>query len=195
MQLSYQMLILLPFLVVGALTGVRRGWRREAFTTFGLLLTLVFFGTQQRTGVLGELFNRLVQAFGWFFSTLLGTDFQTFPVVDPNNPSVFQIIGFIVFFILSYAMGNSFGDGKNVSRLGALAGGILGIVNVFLVGSQVFSFIYQYRPSAFGDQSVIILTPGDGTADTLRNYLPTIFAVLFIFLLLYMLFRLPKTRQ
>ncbi len=195
MQLSYQFLLILPFLVIGALSGIRQGWRSEVLTTAGLLITLIFFGTPERTSQLGALFNRLVQAFGSFFSTLLNADIQTRAVVDPANPTWFQVVGFALFVIMSYVVGGAISNPKYVSRLGAIMGGILGIVNVFLVGSQVFSFLNQYRPGLFGQGGVIILTPGDGTADTLRDYIPTIFAVLFIFLLVYMLLRLPKTRQ
>jgi hypothetical protein len=194
MQLSYQLLILLPFLVLGALTGLRRGWRAEAITTFGLLLILIFFGTPQRIRQLAVVFNQIVLAFGSFFSALLDTDLQTRALVDPANPSVFRIISFVVLVILAYIAGSAFAGPRTASSLGALVGGIVGVVNAFLVGSQVFSLLNQYYPTMFGERSTIIITPGDGAADALRGYLPTIFAVLFLFLLIYLLLRSPRTR-
>ncbi len=195
MQLSYQLLILFPFLVLGALTGLRRGWRAEAVTTFGLLLTLIFFATPQRTSQLGVVFNRIVLAFGSFFSALLDTDLQTPVLVQPDEPGAFQIIGFILLVILAYAAGGAFAGPRVVSSLGSLVGGILGVINAFLVGSQVFSLLSQYYPTLFGEESIIIITPGDAAAETLRSYLPTIFAILFLFLLVYLLLRSARARQ
>lgn len=195
MQLSYQLLILFPFLVLGALTGLRRGWRAESVTTFGLLLTLIFFATPQRTSQLGIVFNRIVLAFGSFFSALLDTDLQTPALVDPTNPGIFQIIGFVLLVIMAYAAGGAFAGPRIGSSLSSLVGGILGVINAFLVGSQVFGLLDQYYPGLFDQENAIIITPGDGAVETFRAYLPTIFAILFLFLLVYLLLRSARARQ
>jgi hypothetical protein len=195
MTLSYQLLLLIPFLVLGALSGLRRGGRREAITTFGLILVLLFFGNAQGAGVLGDLFNRIVQAFAVFLSVLLDTDLQGRNFVNPNTPGLSQIVWFLFFVLLAYAAGGAFGETKYVSRLAALVGGILGVINAFLVGSQLFTLINQNWPGWFARQDVIVLTPDTGPTGTLRDYLPTIFAILFILWIAYLFLRLPRTRQ
>jgi hypothetical protein len=194
MTISYQMLLIFPFLLIGALYGARRGWREEAITTAGLLFALIFFGNPERTGLLGQLINRIVQAFASFFSTLLGTDLEAQPLIAADNPGNFQLIGYILVVILAYIVGGALGERRNMTRSGRIMGAVLGGINVFLVGSQLFSFINQYYPNFFNRQSVIQVTPDSGV-DVLRGYLPSVFALLFILLLVILFLRLPKIRQ
>lgn len=194
MTISYQLLLIFPFLVIGALYGARRGWREEAITTVGLLLALIFFGNPERTGLLGELINRIVQAFASFFGTLIGTDLEATPLIANDNPGNFQLIGYILVVILAYIIGGALGERKNMGRGGRSLGAILGAINVFLVGSQLASFINQYFPNFFNRQSTITVTPAAG-ANVLRGYLPSVFALLFILLLIILFLRLPKIRQ
>lgn len=193
MIISYQLLLLFPFLLIGVLYGTRRGWREEAITTVGLLMALIFFGNPDRTGLLGQLINRIVQAFASFFGTLLGTDLQATPLIS-ENPGNFQIIGYILVVVLAYIIGGALGERKNLGRGGHALGGILGAINVFLVGSQLASFINQYFPNFFNRESTITVTPATGE-NVLRGYLPSIFALLFILLLVILFLRLPKIRQ
>lgn len=194
MTISYQLLLIFPFLVIGAIYGSRRGWREEAITTVGLLAALIFFGNPDRTGLLGQLINRIVQAFASFFNTLLGTDVQAQRLIATDNPSTFQLIGYIFFVVMAYLAGGVLGSRKGMTRLGKFMGSILGAINVFLVGSQLFSFINQYLPDLFDQESTIVLSPAGG-ANVLRGYLPSIFALLFILLLVILFVRLPKIRQ
>lgn len=193
MIISYQLLLLVPFLLIGALYGARRGWREEAITTVGLLMALIFFGNADRTGLLGQLINRIVQAFASFFGTLLGTDLEATPLIS-DNPGNFQIIGYILVVILAYIIGGALGERRNLGRGGKALGSILGAINVFLVGSQLASFINQYFPNFFNRESTITVTPATGE-NVLRGYLPSIFALLFILLLVILFLRLPKMRQ
>ena len=194
MTISYQVLVLFPFLLIGAMFGARRGWREELITTLGLLLALIFFGNPDRTGLLGDLINRIVQAFASFFSTLFGTELTAVPLVQSDNPGTFQLIGFMLVVLLAYIIGGALGERRNMTRLGVLMGFILGGVNVFLVGSQLTSFINQYFPAFFNQERMITVTPAGGV-NVLRGYLPSIFALLFILLLVILFLRLPKIRQ
>ncbi len=194
MTISYQILLIAPFVIIGALIGFRRGWREEAITTVGLLLALVFFGSVDRTSLLGELINRIVLAFASFFSTLLGTDLQATPLIAEENPTTFQLIGFILVVLLAYLVGGALGERRNMTTLGRVMGAILGGINVILVGSQLFSLINQRNPEFFNNQTTIEVTPAGG-ANVLQNYLPSVFALLFILLLVILFLRLPKIRQ
>jgi hypothetical protein len=194
MTISYQLLLIFPFLLLGAMFGARRGWREEAITTAGLLFALIFFGNPERTGLLGQLINRVVQAFASFFSTLLGTDLQAQTLISTENPGTFQIVGYILVVILAYVVGGALGERRNLARLGRLMGAILGAINVFLVGSQLFTFVNQYFPNFFNQESTIQVTPDSGV-NVLRGYLPSVFALLFILLLVILFLRLPKMRQ
>lgn len=194
MTISYQLLLIFPFLLLGALYGVRRGWREEAITTAGLLFALIFFGNADRTSLLGQLINRVVQAFASFFSTLLGADLQAQQLIATDNPGTFQIIGYLFVVILAYVIGGALGERRNITRLGRMMGAILGAINVFLVGSQLFSFVNQYFPNFFNRESTILVTPDNGV-NVLRGYLPSVFTLLFILLLVILFLRLPKIRQ
>jgi hypothetical protein len=187
-------LLILPFLLLGAMYGARRGWREEAITTAGLLFALIFFGNPERTGLLGQLINRVVEAFASFFSTLLGTDLQAQTLISTDNPGTFQIVGYVLVVILAYVVGGALGERRNMARLGRIMGAILGAINVFLVGSQLFSFVNQYFPNFFDRESTIQVTPDNGI-NVLRGYLPSVFALLFILLLVILFLRLPKIRQ
>lgn len=194
MTISYQLLLIFPFLLIGTFVGFRRGWREEAITTAGLLFALIFFGNASRTSLLGTLVNRVVNAFAQFFSTLLGTELDPVPLVAADNPGTFQILGYIGVVILAYLVGGVLGDRRNLTRLGRMMGGLFGAINVFLVGSQLFSFINEYFPDFFNRQSTINVTPDSGV-NVLRGYLPSVFALLFILLLVILFLRLPKIRS
>jgi hypothetical protein len=58
----------------------------------------------------------------------------------------------------------------------------------------VFGYIQSFLPSAFDQQSTIIITPSQDE-NLLRGYLPSIFAILLILLLIVIFLRLPKMRQ
>ncbi|WP_026370132.1 hypothetical protein [Kallotenue papyrolyticum] len=194
MTISYQVLLIAPFVIIGALYGFRRGWREEAITTVGLLLALIFFGSTDRASLLGQLINRIVAAFASFFGTLLGTDLQATPLIAEDNPTTFQMIGFILVAILVYIIGSALGERRNMAAAGRLMGAVLGGINVILVGAQLFSMINQRNPEFFDTQTTIEVTPATGV-NVLQNYLPSVFALLFILLLIILFLRLPKMRQ
>lgn len=192
-SLSYQMLLALPFMIAGMVYGWRRGWREEALTTGALLVALILFG-ERLSDNLGTLVNRIVQAFALFFGTLFGGDIESRQLVTDSNESFFRAVGFIVSVVLAYLLGGVLGARRSLGRGGRLMGTVLGLVNVFLVASQVFAYIARFLPSSFQQQGQITLTP-DPDAAILRGYLPSIFALLLILLLIVVFLRLPKIRE
>lgn len=194
LQLTWQLLLTLPFLVAGVLYGWRRGWREEAITTVVLLGALLFFGNNRLADILGSLVNRIVQAFALFFSALFGLNIAAHELVTENNAGLFRFIGFIILVMLAYVIGSALGLREGVGRAGRLLGAVLGGLNVFLVASQLWSYLQRFLPSIFERESTITITP-DSDANLLRGYLPSIFAILLILLLIIVFLRLPKIRQ
>lgn len=194
LQLTWQLLLTLPFLIIGGFYGWRRGWREEGITLIGLLGALLFFGSASRAGLLGTLVNRIAQAFGLFFSTLLGRDITSSQVVNDGNRGVFQFVGFVVFVALAYIIGGALGQRGGLNAGGRALGAFLGLVNVFVIASQAFGFIRDRLPSVFQREGSILISP-DTDAVAIRNALPTIFALLLIVLLIVVFLRLPKIRQ
>ncbi|CAA9321437.1 MAG: hypothetical protein AVDCRST_MAG93-5764 [uncultured Chloroflexia bacterium] len=180
-------------MIAGLVYGWRRGWREEALTTGALLVALIMFG-ERLSDNLGALVNRIVQAFALFFGALFGGDIEARQLITETNESVFRAIGFIVSVFLAYLLGGVLGARRSLGRGGRLMGAVLGLVNVFLVASQVFAYIARFLPSAFQQEGQITLTP-DPQATILRGYLPSIFALLLILLLIVVFLRLPKLRE
>ncbi len=194
LTLTWQLLLSLPFLVAGMLYGWRRGWREEAITTVVLLGALLFFGSNRLADTLGVLVNRVVQAFALFFSALFGGEIAPRDLVTENNLGLFRFVGFLVFIALGYLIGGALGQRTGITRTGRLLGSVLGILNVFLIASQLWSYLQRFLPDAFQRESSIRVTP-DPEGVVLRSYLPSIFALLLILLLIVVFLRLPKMRQ
>ena len=193
LQLTYQLLLTLPFMVAGIVAGWRRGWREEALTTGALLVALILFG-ERLADTMGLLVNRIVQAFALFFSTLFGGEIATRELVTDTNQELFRFIGFLVSVFLAYLLGGVLGARRSLSRGGRLLGAVLGAVNVFLVSSQIFGYVQRFLPAVFQQEGEITLTP-DPNAILLRSYLPSIFTLLLILLLIVIFLRLPKIRE
>ena len=193
LRLTYQLLLTLPFLIAGIVYGWRRGWREEGLTTISLLFALILFG-EQLADNMANLINRIVRAFALFFSALFGGGIETQELVTDTNQSLFRFVGFLVLAFMAYLVGGVLGARRTVGRGGKLLGALLGAGNVFLVASQVFGYIANYLPDTFQQEGQITLTP-DPTASVFRGYLPAIFALLFIVLLIVIFLRLPKIRE
>ncbi len=192
-NLSYQMLLALPFMIAGLAYGWRRGWREEALTTGALLVALIIFG-ERLSDNLGTLVNRVVQAFALFFGALFGGEIESRQLITDTNEGFFRSVGFIISVFLAYLLGGVLGARRSLGRGGRIVGAVLGLVNVFLVASQVFAYIARFLPTSFQQEGQIILTP-DPEATILRGYLPSIFALLLILLLIVVFIRLPKIRE
>jgi hypothetical protein len=194
LRLTYQLLLTVPFLIVGTLYGWRRGWREEAITAVGLLVALLFFGNSRLADSLGSLVNRIVQAFALFFSTIFGGEVAARELVTDTNQGLFRFAGFVIFVVMAYLVGGALGQRTALGRRGRLLGSLLGGLNVFLIASQAFGYVQRFFPSAFERESTIYIVPDQDT-NVLRGYLPSIFALLFILLLIIVFLRLPKIRQ
>jgi hypothetical protein len=194
MTIPLQLWLLLPFAVFGLIAGWRRTWREEAITLVGLLITLALFGSLSRAGTVGALVNRIVDAFASFFEALFGVEIQSRPLVSTGNPTTFQIIGFVLAVALAYAIGTALGQRTGVRGLGRFAGSVLGAFNVFLVGTQVISMLNQRRPGILTNEGLITITP-DAGVNVLWSFLPAIFVILLVLLLIIFIFRAPKLRQ
>ncbi len=193
MQLTWQLLLTLPFLIIGIVHGWRRGWREEAITTLVLLAALLFFGNRSLANLLGILINRIVEAFSIFFSTLLGRSVGSQTLVERDSSS-FRFIGFGILAILAYMTGSALGLRQGLGNAGRALGAILGAVNVFLIASQLFGFVQPFLPAIFQREGTIRISP-DSDAALLRSSLPTIFALLLLLLLILVFVRLPRMRQ
>lgn len=194
LRLSYQLLLTLPFLVAGILYGWRRGWREEAITAVVLLAALLFFGNNRLAESLGAFVNRIVEAFALFFSALFGGEVAAQALVTETNQNLFRFVGFVLFVIAAYLVGGALGQRTLLTRGGRLLGAILGGLNVFMIASQLFGYIQRFLPSVFERESTIRITP-EADVNALRGYLPSIFALLLILLLIVVFLRLPKMRQ
>jgi len=193
MTIPLQLWLLLPFSVFGLVAGWRRAWREEAITLVGLLIAIALFGSLSRAGTVGVFVNRLVEAFAALFGTLFGVDIQARPLVAIDNPTIFQVVGFVLAVLLAYAIGTALGQRTGVRGLGRFAGSVLGAFNVFLIGTQVINFVNQRRPGVL-DEDLISATP-DPNINVLWSYLPAIFITLLVLLGIVFIFRAPKLRQ
>ncbi|GAC1355930.1 MAG: hypothetical protein NVS4B8_12710 [Herpetosiphon sp.] len=194
LQLTWQFLLSLPFLIIGIANGWNRGWRDEAITTVALLAALLFFGNRALADLMGTLVNRVVDAFALFFSALLGRNIGSRALVTRDNTQFFRFIGFVISAGLSYAIGDALGTNRGLTRTGRALGAVLGGVNVFLIASQLFSYLQRFLPAIFQREGTIHITP-DTDAIVLRSALPTIFALLLVLLLIVIFIRLPRMRQ
>jgi len=194
LTLTWQLLLTLPFLVAGMLYGWRRGWREEAITSAILLVALLFFGNNRLADSLGVLVNRVLQAFALFFSALFGGEIVAPELVNANNAGLFRFIGFLLFVGMGYVIGGALGQRTLLTRTGRLVGSILGVLNVFLIASQLWAYLQRFLPDVFQRESSIRVTP-DPEGAVLRGYLPSIFALLLLLLLIMVFLRLPKIRQ
>ncbi|HSH77674.1 MAG TPA: hypothetical protein VLA19_03980 [Herpetosiphonaceae bacterium] len=194
LTLTWQLLLTLPFLVAGMLYGWRRGWREEAITAAILLVALLFFGNNRLADSLGVLVNRVLQAFALFFSALFGGEIVAPELVNANNAGLFRFVGFLLFVGMGYVIGGALGQRTLLTRTGRLVGSILGVLNVFLIASQLWAYLQRFLPDVFQRESSIRVTP-DPEGAVLRGYLPSIFALLLLLLLIMVFLRLPKIRQ
>lgn len=194
LQLTWQLLLTLPFLITGVIAGYRRGWREESITTGFLLAALLFFGNNRLAELMGILINRIVSAFALFFSAILGREVGARALVTDNNQTAFRFIGFLVLVVLAYVIGGVLGQRIGLTRMTRLVGSALGGINVFLVAAQLFGFLQNRLPAVFQREGTILIAP-DSDATSLRNLLPAIFALLLVLLLIIVFLRLPKIRQ
>jgi len=160
MTIDYKIIM---YMVIGlfGMVGVMRGWKREALTTFLLLLLMVLL-TQPALGQqIVALANKLARLV--IIAVKGGLDFERMarvasdvkpPITDENAYSFFTflIIGMV---IISYGLGRITFK-QEVSGLNMLLGGVLGGFNGFLILSLLVRFLFggRFRGGAFVAQTV-----------------------------------------
>ena len=137
-EIPYDQLMLLVmglFMFVGATLGAYR----EAITTFGLVVLLaLLLEPGLATPIVGYLSNLVRLIIAFFVShfsvnpkVLLDTYATITVPFTSENPYAFLIFALLGFVLLSYASR----DGKEVTALSRILGGLLGLFNGFLVVS------------------------------------------------------------
>lgn len=176
MSISFQTLLILPFAVLGLLTGFRRGWIEEIITTVLLVLGLGLFSTTERASLVGGVVNGIVDVFARFFSALLSTNVNSPDLVRSENLWV-QFLLFVLFVVIVYLIGSTFGGRSQVRTAGRIGGALLGVLNVFLVGSQAVSFINRWNPRLFERDITVTSEPN---TNALISNLPTILTIVLL---------------
>jgi hypothetical protein len=146
-EIPYDQLMLLVmglFMFVGA----TRGAYREAITTFGLVVLLVFLLEPGLAGpIVGYLSNMVKLVIAFIVShfsvnpkILLDTYAEVTVPFTAENPYPFLIFALVGFVLLSYTSRG----GKDATALSRLLGGLLGLFNGFLVITLFKDYVVKY---------------------------------------------------
>lgn len=149
------LVVLLPILLCGAWLGLRRGWKDEAWTAGALLVTL-FVVARPETVLLPTL-ERLIGAFQRAGQALLGQDTggPVFRFEGASRPLA-QLLAFLLFVALAYALGQLLGKGEQGSGLWKILAILLGGFNLAVVVSWLASNFLAARNE---DGSVRLVIP------------------------------------
>jgi len=148
LEIPYDQIMLLVmglFMFVGA----SRGWHREFFTTCVLLLLLVFLVNPVLAAPFAEYLGKLIRLIVAFLQGRGSLDpgellkrYETIEVpFDAGNPYLFLVVVLIGFVLLSYG---TRAGGKPLSGLSRILGGLLGLLNGFLVVSLIRDYVLKY---------------------------------------------------
>ncbi len=150
--------LLVPLLVLGALVGFRRSWPRETITGLALAVVLVAFETLVGL-VLGVL--RLVARLAAEVAGAAGVRAPNLERVVNGLPySLVVLVCTLLFLVGAYWMGNLLRSASGMSRLGRLAGALVGALNVVLL----VAIISARAPEILGAERMrrLFLVPGAG---------------------------------
>jgi uncharacterized membrane protein required for colicin V production len=164
--ITYEQLMLLImglFMVVGAM----RGFYREVITTAGLVALLAILLQPALAAPIinyAAKFLRLVLAFiasrGSVDLPTLMSYYEKITVpFDGSNPYAFLIVALVGFVLLSYGTRN----GKDVTALSRILGGVLGLLNGYLVIFLFKEYIVKYIRQKYIQQGALAMaqaTPG-----------------------------------
>jgi len=148
LEIPYDQIMLLVmglFMFVGA----TRGWHREFFTTCVLVLLLFFLvnpvlaaPVAEYLGKLLRLILALVQGRGSLDPGKLIERYETIEApFDGGNPYLFLVVILVGFVLLSYG---TRAGGKDISALSRILGGMLGLLNGFMVISLIKDYVVEY---------------------------------------------------
>lgn len=138
--ISYNDLLLVVIMLFG-FVGIFRGWLKELFTSFLLvLMALPLFYPEMAKAII-DLVNRLFAIAMKFIAVLTdGTVVQTTAVEEPESYKLFVIIlGILV--VLSYTSDRIGFAEQNLTAFSALLGGIIGAFNGFMVLSLAKDYV------------------------------------------------------
>lgn len=146
-EIPYDQLMLLVmglFMFVGA----TRGAHREAITTVGLVILLALLLepglAKPIVGYISNLVKLIIAFFVSHFSVNPKILLDTYATIEvpftAENPYAFLIFALLGFVLLSYASR----DGKDVTALSRILGGLLGLFNGFLVISLFKEYVVKY---------------------------------------------------
>ena len=186
------LIVLLPILLGGAWIGLRRGWKDEAWTAGALIVTL-FVVARPETVLLPTL-ERLIGAFQRAGQALLGRDTGG-PAFrfEGNARPLAQLLAFLLFVALAYALGQLLGKGEKAGGLWWVLSILLGGFNLALVVTWLASNFLTERSE---DGSVRLVIPsfdgaevvfGTPTANNILASWPGLIGVLMIVILCFFL--------
>ena len=201
---SFQSL-LVPFLVIFGLIGLRRGFWREVGITGGMALVLL--GTVIFPTALINFINRVISNVPRVFGLLLNVDAEALPndlLFGEPGSGRFLLARFALFVLLASLVYTSryswaFEGGKPRSARGGgqtILGGIFGAITGLLWFIALNDFLNQLR--VLRNDPVI---PPEGTTLTIPTitdlspviaFVPTLVAILLIILLVLAFLRLPN---
>lgn len=117
----------------GLVSGLRRGWQEEGFTSIGLVLAITSIG-QAFASFLITIANNIAAAFPLGIALLTG---QPAPssreAIIPQFHPWAQMIAFLLIVMVTYRAGSILGRRQGIGLFGRIAGGIFGVTNVLLI--------------------------------------------------------------
>lgn len=148
--------VLLPILILGAMSGFRRGWKDEAWTLGALLLSVAMFARPE--AVLLPLLERLFDAALRAGQALVNREAggEPFSFSAQARPWA-TLLAFLIFVALAYAFGHLVGRGEpGRGVVWKLLAGLLGALNLTVV---VTWLITRFAAAGREDGTVQLIIP------------------------------------
>ena len=136
----------IQMVVIGvfAFVGIFRGWLKELFTSFLLLLMALPLFYPSLADAIVEFANEIIRIIQKFFSVLTNapkSDVQAFSTGSDGNAYILFIGILALLVILSY-MSDRIGIGQqSMTVFSALLGGLLGAFNGFMIVTLIKSYV------------------------------------------------------
>lgn len=185
------LVVLFPVLLLGAITGLRRGWKDELWTCGGLLLT-VWLVSRPDT-LLVPAIERVISVFLRAGQELIGRDTSgpSFAFSPDVRPWV-VVLAFLVLASLSYSIGRLIGKGETGKGPWKLLGGLIGGLNFVIMVTWAASQFAARRPDglarltipSFRGRDIVLGTP---TANNVMASWPGLIGLLLVVILIVVL--------